>query len=708
MAGATTERDSVTVYYAPALLLSAIISAGLSRVAWMRRPAQGALGLSVYCAALSTWSLATGLQWVFTDRSPSFTWFVLRAIGATACPTALLVFALDFTNRRAWRIPKNLRLLVLEPVLMTLIVVTDPVHGLYLGGKVPDIRVVSGGPMLAFNILYAYTIMFAALWLLLRYLRQQQHRVFRVQAWLVLTAVTLPILVWSLEMANISLTPPINSTPFAFAASGLLLSYGLFGLGLLRAIPVARDRLVEELPEGVLVFDTARRLIDINPAARRMTDLTTEQLGLTLDEIFASETGGLSALREAFGATGTWVEMPRTEGGMRIIEASTSEVRDNDGAQVATLMTLRDVTERTSLTAQLEARREQLAALLERSAQVLSAMTDGVVLLDQECRLLRSNPSAERILGVPLERLHGEVIADAVPWLPLRKLTRDAYEAQAPISEVVQAEDGRSLVVEAVAMREAESRARQTLLVIRDETERLAAERVQRDFVANVSHELQTPLTGLSLLADTLPRALRDDPEAVEGFVDRLGNEIDRLTRMTNELMTLSRVDDASALGSHRCRLDFSRLVSEEATEIEPLAHAREQTLSFDVSPGIELTGDEMSLRSLVGNLLENAIRYTQIGGHIEVHLRAEKDDDSQEWAALAVSDNGVGISANDQERIFERFYRVDKARSRRTGGAGLGLSIVQHTAEQHGGRVDVDSTPGEGATFTVWLPLSK
>jgi len=361
------------------------------------------------------------------------------------------------------------------------------------------------------------------------------------------------------------------------------------------------------------------------------------------------------------------------------------------------------------MAAQLESRAGQLGAEMERSLQVLAAMSEGVLLVDAEGRLLRGNPAAERILNVDLQGIEGSPLVLAARSFPARAFAQKAQKAGHAITELLEFPGGRSLTVEVVPLLQSpETRGGQTLFVVRDETARRATERMRRDFATNVSHELKTPLAGLSLLAETLTDAIREDPEQAERFVARLSAEIGRLTELTSDLLTLSRLEEPeTAPRSGFVLLDLVRPAAGVLEELRPLAEAKHHQLAFEAPAEVQVLGDEVALRTLIRNLLENAIRYTEPGGHITLGARIEQDAGGRDWAVLSVTDDGVGIPLADQQRIFERFYRVDKARSRETGGTGLGLSIVRHVAERHGGRVEVRSIMGAGSTFTVRLPAA-
>jgi two-component system sensor histidine kinase SenX3 len=232
-----------------------------------------------------------------------------------------------------------------------------------------------------------------------------------------------------------------------------------------------------------------------------------------------------------------------------------------------------------------------------------------------------------------------------------------------------------------------------------DVTEAHRLARVRRDFVANVSHELKTPVGALALLAEALLEAA-DDPAATRRFSERIHHESQRLARLVKELLELSRLQGAEPL-PRPVPVHVDRIVNEVLDRTRTAAAAKEIDLHFVGGRGLIVYGDEGQLVTAVANLVENAITYS--AGETKVTLEARRSRDAVQ---VAVTDQGIGIAPEDLDRIFERFYRADQARSRDTGGTGLGLAIVKHIAVNHGGRVDVESTVGEGSRFTLRLPV--
>ena len=238
------------------------------------------------------------------------------------------------------------------------------------------------------------------------------------------------------------------------------------------------------------------------------------------------------------------------------------------------------------------------------------------------------------------------------------------------------------------------------LVLAEDQTESRRVEEVRRDFVANVSHELKTPVGALALLAETIEDAANDE-EAVRRFAGRMRQEAARLTFLVQDLITLSRIQAAEPIPDpHAVPVDL--VVAEALDRCRMKANARGITLASIGVRGLTVLGEDDLLVTAVRNLLENAVVYSPERTRVVVCVKKVSDNGLE----ISVADQGIGIPERDLERIFERFYRVDPARSRATGGTGLGLAIVKHVTAAHGGRVTVRSVEGAGSTFTLWLPL--
>ena len=337
------------------------------------------------------------------------------------------------------------------------------------------------------------------------------------------------------------------------------------------------------------------------------------------------------------------------------------------------------------------ARREQTSRE-DRAVQdlILGSMQEGILLFDGDRQLAFANDALERHL-----RTRPASIQQLFP-LPARELVeRAATSGEAETAEVEFGSPERWLRISATPAGDDGS----VLVVVADVTERRRMEQVRRDFVANASHELKTPAASIQAAAETLADAAQNDPAAVARFAPQLERDAQRLSRIVADLLDLSRLEVGSDLDD-RVRLDA--VVRDEVERYESQAREAGLTLALRSLPTPVVRGSARDLSLLVRNLIDNAVRYTREGGTVEVAV-----EDGEGSVTITVQDDGIGIPTKDLPRIFERFFRVDRARSRGTGGTGLGLSIVKHVAENHGGRVEVRSELGRGTVFTVTLPVA-
>ncbi|MFN2561979.1 MAG: ATP-binding protein [Jatrophihabitans sp.] len=331
---------------------------------------------------------------------------------------------------------------------------------------------------------------------------------------------------------------------------------------------------------------------------------------------------------------------------------------------------------------------------------VVEALDSGVVVLDREERAVLVNPAA-RTMGI--------LDVDTLAFPGLLTIARKALETGEHLTVSVDLPMGRlgrepiALAVTAVPLPGADERPAAVCLLLADVSELRRLEAVRRDFVANVSHELKTPVGALTLLAEAIQDAA-DEPAMVARFAGRIQHEGNRLAKLVGELMELSRVQGADPLpGSEEVAVSW---VVDEAIERTRLAA---EQASITVTPSsvgsLRVRGNSAQLATAVANLVDNAIAYSGAGTKVAVTARPSTDDDARPTVDISVTDQGIGIADSERDRIFERFYRVDPARSRATGGTGLGLAIVKNIVTNHLGTVSVWSSPGSGSTFTIRLP---
>ena len=326
-------------------------------------------------------------------------------------------------------------------------------------------------------------------------------------------------------------------------------------------------------------------------------------------------------------------------------------------------------------------------------SDVLAVLRSGAIVLDAADAVVSTSPAA---VANGLVRDH-DLVHDELRHLA-RQVRRDGVIREVEL-DLPRGPLGRGRIM--VRARVAPLGAVYVLLLIDDRTEARRVEDVRRDFVVNVSHELKTPVGGLALLAEAVLEA-NDDPEAVARFAHRMQVESTRLTRLVQEIVDLSRLEIAGTLHDPEL-VDVGAAAAEAIEQSRLVAGSRGAEIVSSLARDGYVFGDSDLLVTAVRNLVGNAINYSARGARVAVSVRS-----CEELVEIAVADQGQGIPESEQARIFERFYRVDAARSRATGGTGLGLAIVKHICANHGGEVTVWSEPGHGSTFTMRLPSAR
>jgi two-component system, OmpR family, sensor histidine kinase SenX3 len=354
---------------------------------------------------------------------------------------------------------------------------------------------------------------------------------------------------------------------------------------------------------------------------------------------------------------------------------------------------------RPSLDDALDDLERSVAAAVERRARAsrgenrlswaLGAIANGVVIFDERGDIVYRNDPAASFLAA---RHSDALVEEAITTMAADALRGRAGERELELFGPPR----RTLSVRAVPLERA-TRPSGVLVVVEDTSERRRLENVRRDFVANISHELKTPVGALALLAETLLD--ESDPDVTRRLAERLAAEAFRVGNTIDDLLELSRLEVATGLATDE--VGVAGFVIDATDRVRPAAEQRGIEIRVEAPPArLTVVGDRRQLVSAVTNLLDNAVKYSEPGSTIEVRARTDGT-----WADVTVRDHGIGIPRRDLERIFERFYRVDRARSRETGGTGLGLAIVRHVASNHRGEVRVQSREGVGSTFTLRLP---
>lgn len=347
----------------------------------------------------------------------------------------------------------------------------------------------------------------------------------------------------------------------------------------------------------------------------------------------------------------------------------------------------------------VEARFHELDTHKSRLEATFLSMFDGVMILDREGNILLINKALQDLLEIhddvagskPIEIIRNQDIqelADAVLSMVKSAETREIIIYQ-PYE--------RTVMVHATAIKRDEQ-LDGAILVFHDITELRRLEQVRRDFVANVSHELRTPMTNIKGYSETLLDGALEDPKVAREFVQIIKGDSDHLTQLIDDLLQLAKIESGTGTFDKRLH-DLKGIIDSVVRDLAPQARKRNVTIENRIASPVYATVDSRAMTQVFINLIDNAIKYNQEGGKVNIFARQDGD-----VLTISVSDTGVGIPAEDLSRVFERFYRVDKAHSRKVDGTGLGLSIVKHILQLHGGEIIVQSEPGRGSTFQISL----
>lgn len=347
----------------------------------------------------------------------------------------------------------------------------------------------------------------------------------------------------------------------------------------------------------------------------------------------------------------------------------------------------------------LEAKLTEIMEDRTRLQAILSGMVEGVLVLDRDSKILMMNTAVERMFRLGGSSAVGRPLIEVFRHRPLHELVQKALESEAEQSaeiEMLMPEERIFTVQASIAQKDRVA----AVLVFHDVTSLKRLERVRKDFVANVSHELRTPLTSIKGYIEALMDGAKDDPQKCVDFLRIIQRHTDQLNALLVDLLQLSTIESGQYQWQ-RGSVPIAELIERAVYLLRPMAEKKGQTVSVTPSEGVgPVIGDADQLTQVLINLIDNAIKYTPDGGRITVEARRRESA-----VEIAVSDTGLGIPSKEIPRIFERFYRVDRARSREMGGTGLGLSIVKHIVEAHGGMVAVESEVGKGSRFFVTLP---
>lgn len=414
---------------------------------------------------------------------------------------------------------------------------------------------------------------------------------------------------------------------------------------------------------------------------------------------------GMAAVSLAFAVILAWVLYRRVIGPLNeIIEASRDIAAGNLDRRLAInsndeigdlARSINDMADRLRQTI------EEVTAERDRVQAMLDSMSDVVLAVDRKGRIFMVNPAVETTFGVTQADCVGRSVVEVIRNFDLDMVLQRVQSSNSQVVREITiiSPEPRIFILRATPL--VGSGQGGAVVLLRDITERKRMEQMRSEFMANVSHELRTPLTSIRGFVETLLDSGTDDPQMTRHFLGIIAAETTRLSNLVDDLLDLSRIEERRVV--HRWQREgVDKLIDRVFTICGSRAEEKQIAIKANLSSRLPpLFGDPDLLAQVLINLVDNAIKYTPEGGTITLSARVEGDE-----IRIDVEDTGVGIPAENLPRVFERFYRVEKARTRGTGGTGLGLAIVKHIIKGHGGRVEVKSTVGKGTVFSVFLPL--
>lgn len=334
---------------------------------------------------------------------------------------------------------------------------------------------------------------------------------------------------------------------------------------------------------------------------------------------------------------------------------------------------------------------------------ILSAMREGILACDSDERIITLNHAAGSLLGIDLSTAKGHTVQETVRNADLQRFINRILSEQkeAEVEIILHGPEKNNLLLTGTVLRDSEGKDIGALVVLSDITRLRHLENIRREFVANVSHELKTPITSIKGYVETLQEGAIGDKGNARKFLEVIFKQADLLHALVDDLLSLSKIEQGAERGEVQlAREQVRRIIEAAIAAYGARANERGIKAVLHCKDAIVVKANAQLLEQAVGNLLDNAIKYSEPGGSVEIDVAQSKSE-----VTITVNDHGSGIAPEHLPRLFERFYRVDKGRSRELGGTGLGLAIVKHIIQAHGGDVSVESTPGKGSAFTIHLP---
>jgi len=706
------------------LVIAAAISGGLALYTWRNRKTVGATPFSIMMFILFEWGTSYILELAGTDLPIKIFWEVLKFGGVIATPVAWVVFALEYTGRKAWVNTRRLILISILPIISMIILLTNQWHGLFRTNRTLSFEGgflllrTTDGPWFWVHAAYTYVLIMIGLVLIVRALLRWSSQ-YRAQMLLILLATLAPLIANAITIFQI-IPVQIDLTPYAFTVTGIGMAYALFRHRLLDIAPIARDTIIDGMKDGMIIVDANQRIVDINQAAQKMVSLLGEQapIGKSLEKVLSQWSESIGRYNQVTEAED---EVSIGEGeDQHWYELSLSTLHDENKLMIGQVITARDVTERKRA-------EDKLHESEARFRQIVENASDLIYRIDMEGYFTYANPSALYSMGFQTEEeVLGKHYLDMTPPESRHKLKRTYQHQLLSKTKTTYHEfpalgsDGREIWVgqnvqliyddnEVIGFQAlgrditAIKQAQEALRIARDQA--LEASRAKTQLLSKVSHELRTPLGGIIGYAELLQsNAFGEINERQLRAASSILESADYLTSMVNELL-----DEAQMRSSTGTLVEkpFSpqTLIQQSISGMDVLAQKKGLEFSASIAPTLpqEIYGDDRRIRQIVINLIGNAIKFTREGS---VRLNVTCPDENT-WK-IEVTDTGMGIPKDAQALIFEPFRQVKTSSTSDNRGVGLGLSITKQLVELMRGKIAVESEVGKGSTFIILLPITK
>jgi PAS domain S-box-containing protein len=698
------------------LIITAALSLFAAVYVWRHRQSPGATPLAVFLFSATLWSAAYAFEIASTTLEAKLFWVRIEYIAIVITPTMLLFLVLQYTGRDKNFRPWHHLLLVIEPVIVLILMWTNEAHGLIyqtwgltFDGELYSIEKTYGLGFW-FHTVYSYLILVAGMVVLVQAYRRASS-VYRSQTGILIAAALVPWLANALYILQLNPFPQLDLTPFAFTITGLMITWGLFRYQLFNLTPVAREVVIDSLSDGVIVLDTQERVVDINPAALEIFDLTSERvIGQLAEE-------ALSIWPELIGqlktANSPEKQIAFSNGDtQRYFNLRISPVRSRRGAFSGRTVLLHDVTESRAAQEQL---RRLSRAVQQSASTILITNTEGEIEYVNPAFTLTTGFTETEVLGAnPRILKSGEMPPETYQDMWDTLLRGDIWQG-----EIINKSKFGDLYWEAVSISPVKNdqgetthyvavkdditqrkRMEEELVIARDRA--VEANRLKGRILANISHDMRTPLGAILGYSEMLQGGVFGSlTEDQLDKLQRITESTNHLTEFVNNLLAQSELE-AGQVALQTQSISIERLVQEIGSATEILAAQKGLAFSAKVAAEMPDTvlGDQYWLRRILSNLINNAIKFTDEGS---VDLSIDCVD--KEYWTIKVADTGHGIPLGEQANIFEAFQQGSQ-KGHAAGGSGLGLAIVKDVTELMGGRISLNSMVDQGSTFTVLLPL--